>query len=316
MPDFVLVMNARSGSRDAQENEATIRRVLDESGRSYELLAVRDPRGLGDAAARAAEIAVRTGGALVGAGGDGTLNTVVHAALPAGRPFGVIPQGTFNYFARDFGIPLETEAATRALLDAVVRPVQVGLANERVFLVNASLGLYPKLLEDREAFKKRHGRSRLAAFWSGLGTLLRERGQLVLRLEQAGEARVLRTPTLFVGNNRVQLERIGIPEAPELEDGRLVAITVKPVSMGAMLALCVQGALGRLGDAESVVSFSFGHLAVQPGTAYGRRRIKIAIDGEVLWARTPLVFRPAPQPLQLLVPLAAASADATPTSPA
>ena len=48
--------------------------------------------------------------------------------------------------------------------------MQVGLVNDRVFLVNASLGLYAKLLEDREAFKAQYGRHRWVAFWSGLLT--------------------------------------------------------------------------------------------------------------------------------------------------
>ena len=51
--------------------------------------------------------------------------------------------------------------------------MQVGLLNDRPFLVNASLGLYPQLLEDREAFKQKFGRSRLVALWSGLVTLMR-----------------------------------------------------------------------------------------------------------------------------------------------
>jgi diacylglycerol kinase family enzyme len=56
----------------------------------------------------------------------------------------VLPQGTFNYFSRTHGIPLDTTDATRALLAGMIRPVQVGLLNDRVFLVNASLGLYPR----------------------------------------------------------------------------------------------------------------------------------------------------------------------------
>jgi len=47
------------------------------------------------------------------------------------------------------------EAATRALLTAEIQPAQVGFVNDRIFLINASVGLYPQLLEDREAFKQR-----------------------------------------------------------------------------------------------------------------------------------------------------------------
>jgi diacylglycerol kinase family enzyme len=299
---FVIVMNARSGKNDAQDTAAAIRRVLDEAARPYEMLLAEHPRELTSLARRAVDIASRHDAPVVAVGGDGTLNAVAQVALTEGRPFGAIPQGTFNYFGRNYGIPLEAESAARALLDARLQPVQLGLVNDRVFLVNASLGLYPKILEDREEYKQRHGRSRLAALWSGLATLTREHGQLALSLDHDEKGRALRTPTLVVGNNRLQLERIGIPEASSVDHGSLVAVAVKPVNTFAMLVLATRGALGRLGEAGSVVSFAFRELTVRPGYTSRRSRIKVAIDGEVIWLRTPLEFRIAPQRLQLLVP--------------
>ena len=41
------------------------------------------------------------------------------------------------------------------------------MLNGRAFLVNASVGLYPKLLQDREAFKQQYGRNRVVAMWAG-----------------------------------------------------------------------------------------------------------------------------------------------------
>jgi diacylglycerol kinase family enzyme len=103
------------------------------------------------------------------------------AAHAAGCAMGVVPQGTFNYFARTHGIPADPTAAVRLLLRTSVVPVQVAGINDRVFLVNASLGLYPELLEDREAYKARFGRSRWVAFVAGCATLLRAQRRLRLR---------------------------------------------------------------------------------------------------------------------------------------
>ena len=64
----------------------------------------------------------------------------------------------------------QTEAVG-LLLRAAPTPVQVARINDRVFLVNASLGLYPELLEDREAYKARFGRSRWVAFVAACATL-------------------------------------------------------------------------------------------------------------------------------------------------
>jgi diacylglycerol kinase family enzyme len=297
-----IVLNVGSGRGDAEVRKATIQGVLEEAGRSHEFLVVDDPRQLSVVTRRAVELAQQQQGIVVAAGGDGTINTVAQAVWESGRPFGVLPQGTFNYFGRTHGISEDLTEATKGLLRAKVQPVQLGLINGHVFLVNASLGLYPQLLEDREAYKKQFGRSRLVAMWAGLVTLLRERHQLAIQLEHAGKAQTVRTTTLVVGNNVLQLEQLGIPEAGALQQGQLVAITVRPVGSLAMVWLLVRGALGQLGEAENVRSFAFKRLTVRLRHSYGRRQIKVAMDGEVTWLSLPLVFEVAPTPLLLLVP--------------
>lgn len=128
-----IVLNTGSGRGDAQVLQETIRRVLDEAGRRHELMPVDDPSRLADTARAAVRRARAENGIVVGAGGDGTLNTVAAAVLGQGVPFGILPQGTFNYFGRRYGISQETEVALRGLLRGQVRPVQVGLLNDRPF---------------------------------------------------------------------------------------------------------------------------------------------------------------------------------------
>ena len=265
------------------------------------------PRERGDIvqlADHAAAAARDTAGLLVAAGGDGTINAVAAAALRAGVPMGVVPMGTFNYFSREQGLAMDAEAAVLQMLQALregeLRPVQVGYVNDRVFLVNASVGLYPRLLEEREAAKRRFGRHRVVALLSGLGTLLRGRSVLTLELSAEGQTRVIRTRTLFVGNNELQLQELGLRQAVDVEQGRLAAITLEPASTLRTLWLLVRGALGRLDGAEGVDSFAFDELVVR--MRKGARTVKVAMDGEVLRMPPPLVFRTAPRPLRLLVP--------------
>lgn len=302
---FHVVLNTGSGHLETDERVNTIRAVMEAAGRRHELTQVRDPKRLGDAARQAIDWAQRHRGAVVVAGGDGTINALAQQVLPTGLPFGVLPQGTFNYFARANGIPTDTEQATLALLSARVQPVQVGLVNDRLFLVNGSMGLYPQVLEDREAFKQRFGRTRPVAFMAALFTLFSQHRDWVIKLEVDGQTSTLVTPTLFVGNNALQLEQIGIAEAPKLHEDQLVAIMVKPQSRLAMLGLLMRGALGRLGEAEQVTSLAFNRLTIEPRLPHKPRKLKVATDGEVVWLTTPLQFRPAPQPLQLLVPASA-----------
>lgn len=294
-----IVLNAGSGHNPASEVQDTLSRVFSAAAREHEFLPLDPASGIARTAALAVEKAKARRGVVVAAGGDGTINGVAQAVLGSGCPFGVLPQGTFNYFGRAHGIPQDTEAAARALLGARLEPVQVGLVNDRVFLVNASLGLYPQLLEDREAYKRQFGRSRLVAMISGVRTLLRERRQLQLSIEMEGETRALRTPTLFVGNNHLQLERLGFAEADALKRGLLAAIAVRPIGGWQMLGLALRGALGRLSEAEQVSSVAFRSLTVWPR---GQHQIKVGTDGEICRMRSPLVFKVAPDPLMLLVP--------------
>ncbi|AOF83706.1 diacylglycerol kinase catalytic domain protein [Methyloversatilis sp. RAC08] len=294
-----IVLNAASGISDSAQTRQTIASVLNRAGRAHHVFEAGAGQNLAAVAQRAVAQARAAGGIVVAAGGDGTINTVAQALLGSGLTFGVLPQGTFNYFSREHGIPADTEAALQLLLDGEVRPVQVGRVNDRVFLVNASLGLYPALLENREEWKRQLGRSRLVAFWAGLLTLLREHRRLTLDIEHGGARRTVRTVTLFVGNNRLQLEQLGVPEASDLARGRLAGITLRPTGKLAMLWLLVRGALGRLGDADRVVNFSFRTLNL---TSRRRRHIKVATDGEVAWMNTPLHFEALPNALNLIVP--------------
>jgi diacylglycerol kinase family enzyme len=223
---------------------------------------------------------------------------------------GVLPEGTFNYFAREHGVPTETADALRWLVNAHPEPAQISAINGRLFLVNASVGLYPDLLQDRERWKARFGRSRLVALGAGLATLLRTQDALRLSIEWDGKVRKVRTLTLFVGNNRLQLEKLGLgdPEAPPEGSGaggHITAVMLKPIGTVAMVGLVLRGALGQLGNAGGIEHFVCQKLLVEPTLTLGRRRVKVAFDGEVEWMNSPLTICVLPKPLWLLKALGA-----------
>lgn len=298
-----FVINASSGAHDVDAKCAVIQTALSAQGRHGELL-VCQPSDLHRVAAEAAALAAARGSAVVAVGGDGSVNTVAQAAHSAGCALGIIPYGTFNYFARTHGIPTDPAAAAHMLLDASPRPVQVAAINHRLFLVNASLGLYPELLQDREKFKFRFGRNRWVAFAAACLTLLRTQRRLHLHIETGESARDVQTLTLFVGNNRLQLDQWGAEPADLLAGtpghGSMAAVMLRPVGTLAMLKLMWHGAMGRLGEAAGVESFEFHHMVVKPRSVSRGRAMKVAFDGEVTLMRAPIDIRVLDKPLYLL----------------
>lgn len=84
--------------------------------------------------------AVRDGvTAVVALGGDGTVNEVVNGLRGSNVPLGVIPVGTANDFARQWGIPDDVDHAMDIILRHAAVPIDVGEVNGRVFL-NVSTG--------------------------------------------------------------------------------------------------------------------------------------------------------------------------------
>jgi diacylglycerol kinase family enzyme len=299
-----FILNGHSGSQDGEGTREAIESTLKSAGRAGELIYC-EPGELPQVAVRAARQALAERSAIVAVGGDGTINAVAQAAHASGCALGVIPRGTFNYFARTHSLPLDVAEATAQLLAAKPLPVQVGAINEQVFLVNASVGLYPQLLEDREAWKSRFGRNRLVALGAAFATLMRTPNRLRLSFELEGRIRELRTLTLFVGNNRLQLEQVGVAEPqPGVEEprdnGRVTAVVLKPIGTLGMLRLMLSGAMGSLGEADGIEHFEFEQMVVKPPRMMRLRRMKVAFDGEVTHMKPPLKFRVLPEPLYLL----------------
>jgi len=308
-PPLFIVLNASSGDKNAVSVENRLAKLLQDANQPYELFLCRRPSDLDAMTKQAVEQARDCNGVVVAAGGDGTIRFVAQEVIAAGLPFGVLPLGTFNYFARDNGLPQEVDAAVEVLIAGLragfERSVQVGQLNNQVFLVNASLGLYPQLLADREKFKQQHGRSRIVAKLAGLLTLLRRDTKMLLRIEHDGEKQqsaeeIIPASTIFVGNNQLQLHNVGLTsEAQSVQNGQLAVFALPPMSAAERIGVAFRGMLGLLDKSPDLTSFACRQLVVEP-VRRQQQYVKVAMDGEVSKMRPPLIFRVGPQPLRLI----------------
>lgn len=123
------------------------------------LLAEAQARGVetvvlerGDDLRRLAEDAVARGADAIGmAGGDGSLGLVAAVAIERDLPFFCVPVGTRNHFALDLGLDRDDPlAALAALRGGDELRIDYGLVGDRVFLNNASFGLYAEAVQRPE----------------------------------------------------------------------------------------------------------------------------------------------------------------------
>lgn len=241
-----------------------------------------------------------SGGAdtVIASGGDGTIMAVADALAGTGVTMGLMPSGTFNFFARGFDIPPDPEPAAAIIRAGHRQTLSLATINGRVFLNNVSVGIYPAILKEREAVYSRWGRSRIAAYWSVIKTFLRAQRLVRLRLTHDGQTIALRTSLVFVARSAYQLAHFGLPGAEEVAAGKL-AIFVGPE--GGRWRLFLNG--WRLARGKMQAGRDFRLILAREATLdLGRRRVLVACDGEKFRLQSPLELRMKPDCLTLLVP--------------
>src|SRR5699024_706196 len=99
-------------------------------------------------AADAAKYAVdRKFDLVVAAGGDGTINEVLHGMAEQDyRPqLAILPVGTTNDFARALGIPRDVQKAVDVILEHNIRKLDIGKVNDQYFMNIAGAGKLTEL---------------------------------------------------------------------------------------------------------------------------------------------------------------------------
>src|SRR5919201_594553 len=218
----------------------------------------------------AAESARRADAQALGiAGGDGSLAAVAAVVVERYLRFVCVPFGTRNPFARDNGIDPNVPVAALDAYRGHERRVDVGCANDRLFLNNVSLGAYARLVHRRERHRRRREALARVRAWVAL---LTHREPLGITVDGVSvDARLV-----LVGNNAYVLEPPTIGARARLDE--------------AILALyVVQGGVDERRGQRFVVDARAG-------------RIDAAVDGEPEVLATPIDFRVQPRALRLLVP--------------
>lgn len=233
----------------------------------------------------------------VAAGGDGTVHHVMQPLVNSDASFAVLPIGTYNHFAKDVGMPLDWREALEVALTGETRQIDVARVNDRYFINNISIGLYPELVRKREARGRDYPRWK-ARFFAAY-TTLRHYPHVSINIESEHHQEVIRTHVFMVSNNGYDLSRVGIDAPrPTLTEGRLAIYWLPHLPRIALMKFAAHYLAGRVLQAPGFRSFRTQRLKVQSR----HQRLHVGIDGEVFTLPTPLTITSVPQSLLVKVP--------------
>jgi len=292
-PRIAIVLNVRSGRRRRNAHSRLVGLLFDH-GIHAQIFAAANGAAVRAAAEQASE---RDFEVLVAAGGDGTAGTVAGVAAKAGKTLGVLPLGTFNHFAKDLGISTDLVTAVATLQSPKTACVDLATVNGHSFVNTSGIGLYPRLVLEREHYR-RSGLAWGLAFVSAAWNTLREFRPVNLRLNARGHELAGYTPFVFVGNNPYALERGRLGARTAIDEGVLWIATTFETNRWRFLKLAITVVLGRLDRSHDLHMITTDELRVDSSHS----RLFVSIDGEVEMMRTPLLYKVHHRALRVIVP--------------
>jgi diacylglycerol kinase family enzyme len=280
-----VFVNAEAGSvGEVEQQNDEITNAFRKAGVDATVVAV-GPRDLPEAIRAAWQPGVD---AIVVAGGDGSINCAAGVAVEHEMVLGVLPMGTFNHFAKDLGVPEDLSAAVKFLADAQVTAVDVGEVNGKVFVNNASIGVYPTMVGDRETIRKQRGWGKIRAAPIAIVHTLRRLPVHTLRLAIDGaEPVALTTPFLFVGNGLFDQHGDRLGRRTSLNDHRLGVYVIATTSRLRLITNAILARLGGIHAAAQTERRAAETLVIDSD----EDSVEIALDGEPTDLRVPLKFR-------------------------
>ena len=289
----VIIANPTSGGfpHHNQAYEETMA-FLQEHGWQVELWPTDGPGDAQKLARRAVEQRISV---VIAAGGDGTINEVIQGLAGSETALGVLPTGTVNVWAREMGIPLDSAKAREILVHGQTRRIDLGLVNERYFLLMVGIGFDGEVAQavERKPLKRLGVLGYvLAALWFGPGYA---GFPLTLRVDDADPVRT-RALQIVIGNTQLYGGAFKFTWLARCDDG--------------LLDLCVVHKRGMLGRWVVVRDFALNlerrrlwvrYNTFKKVTIETKDPVAIQVDGDPA-GHTPATFEVVPGALKVIVP--------------
>lgn len=299
-----IILNAKAGSVDGNSPPEKLISLFKSHGAEAEVFAV-DGKDLQNAAKRAADSGFDV---VVAAGGDGTVSAVTCAIVGTDTVMGVLPLGTLNHFSKDAGIPAALEDAVKLIATGTAQPVDVAEVNGQHFINNSSIGLYPKMVKERDKQQEQLSRGKWPAMLSAALMVFQRLPIIGVRLKKddngAVRTAIHRTPFVFIGNNAYEMNVFTLGTRKSIQGGKLSLYTAKGNGLAGFLKIFWHVLLGRIGRHRNFQSEDFEfQLLDELEIETKRKTLDVSLDGEVRKMKPPLRYKLHPKALQVVMPL-------------
>jgi diacylglycerol kinase family enzyme len=284
----VLIMNLKSGGGKAERFE-----LAGEARRRGIRPIVLQP---GDDLRELAEHAIARGAEVVGmAGGDGSQALVATVAARHDVAHVCVPAGTRNHFALDLGLDRDdVVGALDAYTDGVERRIDLARVNDHVFVNNASLGAYAKVVQS-DAYRD----AKLDTWTTMLPDLLGPDAEPIdLQFTGPDGRRCDDAPLVLVSNNPYQLTHMaGAGTRERMDSGTLGIFATRVHSAHDVSKLVALELVGQAARFPGLLSWSRPEFEVRSGEP-----VAVGLDGEALVLQPPLRFASLPGALRVRLP--------------
>lgn len=288
MASALVLINRNSGTVRSRGADAVAELVREQLADVFAPLEVRLFEG---DIAREITTAGKTADVIVAGGGDGTIASAADALLKTGQILGALPLGTMNLFVQALGFSPKLEDALAQMKEATVYPIDVGTANDRIFLHQVSFGLQPRMgrLREKLGYKSRAGK--LASTARAL-LALSLRPRLVRGRVKLDDTELLvASPMVAVTNNPIGSENLWSVQH-RLDTGQLGYYALPEFSLGALLGLARDYMKNRLHDADIVdhrVATTVTLNRLSRSFRFSRRKgVLASLDGEIIVLDNPV----------------------------
>lgn len=274
MKKLLFIYNQFSGKGQIRQKLSA---VLDRFTQAGWLVTAYPTQGPGDATRIAAELGAQYD-RVICSGGDGTLSETVSGLMRLSEPpeLGYVPAGSTNDCARNLRLPVGLEKNAMLAADGgVLRPLDVGLLNDKPFVYVAAFGAFTNVAYDTpQELKNAFGH--LAYIVNGIGQL----GNLApYRLQIESAEKVIRGDFLYgmVCNTYSVGGMKAMPEQQvALDDGLFEVVLVrKEIRLEDLTAALQSLILGEPVSTAAILSFQTSEV-----TFTSRTPIPWTLDGE------------------------------------